>query len=214
MNKTVTLFALILALIAGVGAAVYLQGQQASAAQPQFASFYPQPRELKEFVLKDQRGQEVIIDNLKGKWTLAFVGYTFCPDICPSTLAELNRIYPKLKQAEGGQALQVLFISVDPGRDSVARLKEYVDFFNPEFIAASAEHKVLFPLVRSMGMMYAIEDSTENENYLVGHSGAVVIINPNGQVIGRFKPQLAPGEVAVIDGEQIVADMPLIMQGQ
>lgn len=207
MKKLSTVLIVLAALAAGVTAAILGGGSP----EPEFASFYPQPRQLQDFTLKNQHGQRFTQEDLQNKWTLAFVGYTFCPDICPSTLAELNRIYPELKQAEGEHPVQILFMSVDPKRDNVARLNEYIQFFNPEFIAASAKHKVLFPLVRSMGMMYAIEDSTETENYLVGHSGAVVIINPQGQVIGRFKPQMAPGEVAVINGDHMLADMPLIM---
>jgi len=210
MKQKLIIFALVLALGAGLLVSIYIAPPQAQ--QTQFASFYPQPRVLKDFNLKNQHGDLIGLRELKGKWTLAFVGYTFCPDICPTTLAELKRIYPKLQAVEGDNPIQVLFISVDPKRDSVARLNEYIQFFNPEFIAASAKHKVLFPLVRSMGMMYAIEDSTEDDNYLVGHSGAVVIINPEAQVIGRFKPELQPGKIAVVSGDQILADMPAIVQ--
>lgn len=211
MKQKFVIFGLVLALAGGLLAAIYVAPPQVQ--QPQFASFYPQPRVLKDFNLKNQRGELIGLEELQNKWTLAFVGYTFCPDICPTTLAELKRIYPELQTIEADNPIQVLFISVDPKRDSVARLNEYIQFFNPEFIAASAKHKVLFPLVRSMGMMYAIEDSTDDDNYLVGHSGAVVIINPQGQVIGRFKPELEPGKIAVVSGDQILADMPAIVQG-
>ena len=209
MKQKAVILTLILALIAGVLTSVYLSSEKNS--QPQFVSFYPQPRTLKDFTLTNQHGEPFTKADLQGKWTLAFVGYTFCPDICPTTLAELQQIYPDLQAIKSNKPIQILFISVDPKRDNTARLKKYIQFFNPEFIAASAEHKVLFPLVRSMGMMYAIENSTEDDDYLVGHSGAIVVIDPQAQVIGRFKPELKPGKVAVVNSKQILADMPAIV---
>lgn len=207
-NAVVGVVALI-ALILGVVIALKISPPQSS--EPQYLQLYPQARALSDFELYDQDGNTLTNDNLRNHWTLAFVGYTFCPDICPTTLAELKRIYPELKKIPAEIPLQVLFLSVDPGRDTQPRLNEYIQFFNPEFVAASGDHSQLFPLVRSMGMMYAMSDNTENPNYLVDHSASVVVINPQAHVIGRFKPHLAPGELAISDGEQILADMPLLL---
>lgn len=199
----------VISLVLGVFIAVKIAPPGAEA--PRYMQVYPQARELKDFALYDQHGEVMDKARLADKWTLAFVGYTFCPDICPTTLAELKRIYPTLKELNGDNPIQVLFLSVDPARDTQPRLLEYVNFFNEEFIAASGEHKELFPLVRSMGMMYSIADDTSNPNYLVDHSASVVVINPQGQVMGRFKPHLEPGKIAVSDGEQILTDMPLLV---
>ena len=200
------------ALILGVYLAITIAPPEPE--QPEYLQLYPQARELSEFSLIDQHGETLDKSRLTGKWTLAFVGYTFCPDICPTTLAELKRIYPELAKIEASHPLQVLLLSVDPARDTQERLLEYINFFNPEFIAASGEHAQLFPLVRSMGMMYAIADDTSNPNYLVDHSASVVVINPKAQVIGRFKPQLEPGKLAVSDGQQILADMPKLLSSE
>ncbi len=181
------------------------------ASQPQYASIYPQPRQLPEFTLYDQNSEDFTNQQLDGYWTLAFVGYTYCPDICPTTLAELKKIYPQLGEIDAQHPIQIWFISVDPQRDSAQRLKEYIEFFNPEFHATSAPHKQLFPLVRAMGMMYSMSGDMETNDYLVDHSASVTIINPQGQVIGRFKPKMQPGQLAVSDSAKIVADMPLIM---
>ena len=198
-------------LIAALLGGLWLASQQQKGTQLRYLQEYPQPRALPEFSLRNQHDRAFGNADLLGHWTLTFVGYTYCPDICPTTLAELNGIYPQLQQLPADSPLQVLFISVDPKRDSVARLNEYVTYFNQDFIAATAGHDVLFPLVRAMGMMYGISESTENDDYLVDHSASIVVINPQGQVIGRFKPDNQPGKVAIASGQQILADMPVLL---
>lgn len=199
-----------LALAGGVFVAVLLA--PSGSAETQYVQLYPQPRQLKDFELFDQEGHIFEQANLQGHWTLAFVGYTFCPDVCPTTLAELKRVYPQLRQIPTDHPVQVMFLSVDPKRDTQVRLKEYIQYFHPDFIAVSAPHAQLFPLVRSMGMMYSMSESTENANYLVDHSASVVVINPHAQVVGRFKPDIQPGKISVSDGEQILTDMTIIMR--
>lgn len=199
----------VLALVVGVFLALNIAPPKSS--EPAYMQLYPQARALSDFELFNQRGESVTKTDLMDKWTLAFVGYTFCPDICPTTLAELKRVYPELIKLPAEHPLQVLFLSVDPARDTQQRLNDYIQFFNSDFIAASGEHNQLFPLVRSMGMMYSMSDNTENPNYLVDHSASVVVINPQANVIGRFKPHLEPGKLAVSDGEQILADMPMLL---
>lgn len=207
--------AAVVALVIGIwGALVIAPPSSGNGPDTEYFQAYPQPRALSAVDLVDQHGDAFTEANLQGHWTLVFLGYTFCPDICPTTMAALNNVYPQLTAIPTDKPLQVLFISVDPNRDSTERLAEYVKYFNPAFIAATGEHKVLFPLARSMGMMYAIAESTDNPNYLVDHSASVVVVNPQAQVIGRFKPVLAPGKLAVSDAEQIVADMPAIMHSE
>jgi protein SCO1/2 len=182
--------------------------------QTKHMNWYPMPRALSEFTINKHTGENFSNSDLEGKWTLAFVGYTFCPDICPVTLAELNKIYPQLKKMEGESPLQIWFLSVDPKRDTVERLNEYINYFNPDFIATTGPHEQLFPLVRSMGMMYSMSESTDNPNYLVDHSASIVVINPNGRVIGRFKPKHVLGELSISDTQQIIGDVPLLLSSQ
>lgn len=205
------LLVVVVALIA-LGAGGWLATSTMNTPEPQFARLFPQPRALAPVALENQHGDVVDTSWFENKWTLTFVGYTYCPDICPTTLGDLKSIYAQLQQMDSDYPVEVMFISVDPKRDSIPRLKEYIDFFNPEFHAVTGEHKQLFPLVRSMGMMYEIDGATENNDYLVNHSGSVVIINPNGHVIGRFKPESVVGQVPITDSEQILADMPLLIE--
>ena len=209
--KQNTILGLVAAAALAVGLYVAIVIAPPAVHEPKYLQLYPQARQLPEFELFDQDGQVFDNSRLMGQWTLAFVGYTFCPDICPTTMAELQKIYPELVNIESDHPIKVWFLSVDPNRDTQPRLKEYIEFFNPAFIATSGEHKQLFPLVRAMGMMYSMSDNPDNPNYLVDHSSSITLLNPLGQVVGRFKPQFKPGELSISDSEQILADMPVVV---
>ena len=204
-NMTYLLLAAV-ALAAGV--VLYLLTQQN--AEPKLALVYPQPRVLADFQLTDQHGETVNRERLYGQWTLAFVGYTYCPDICPLTLAKLAGLQPELaKQVQ--EPLKVWFISVDPKRDTTEKLNEYVNYFSqPAVLGMTAGHDQLFPFVRQLGLMYAISSSTE-QDYLVDHSASAVLINPQGQLVAMFKPPLQPGQLPVLDSQQLLADFPLVL---
>ena len=213
-QKSITLVVAIVALVVGVYAALVIAPpatEDASVPDTQYVQLYPNPRELSDFVLTNHNNETVNKDAFKGKWSLLFVGYTYCPDICPTTLAAMNSAYPQIVAATES-SLQVVFLSVDPQRDTIERLDQYMTFFNDEFVGMTGEHAQLFPLVRSMGMMYSMTESTDNPNYLVDHSASIVVINSEAQVIGRFKPQHKPGELAISDTEQILADLPVLMR--
>ncbi len=194
------------ALIAGVLA--YLLWQQQ--AEPKQALVYPQARNLAEFTLTDQHGNTVGRADLYQQWTLAFVGYTYCPDICPLTLAKLAGAQPELA-ALVKEPLKVWFISVDPQRDTPAQINDYVNYFQqPALLGVTAGHDQLFPFVRQLGLMYAMSSNAEG-NYLVDHSASVVLINPQGQLVAMFKPEMVVGQPPVIDTEQLLADFPLVL---
>lgn len=202
----------LVALIGGVIGALYIAPPSTDSSNtPAYFQEYPQPRAISPFTLSHHSGKEFTEASLKEQWSLVFVGYTFCPDICPTTMAELNGIYPQLQQIDSVYPIRVVFVSIDPKRDTLNRLSEYVSYFNKEFIAVTGEHKSLFPFVRNLGMMYAIADSTDNPNYLVDHSASVVLIDPEGRVVGRFKPTRQPGKLSISDPQQILADMPIII---
>lgn len=212
---------LICVFIAGIYAALNLVPRSEDAnsglgarTNTQYLKWYPQARALVDFELTAHDGNAFTKDNLQGKWTLAFVGYTYCPDICPVTLADVAKIYPDLLKHVGDTPFQVWFLSVDPKRDTAERLKEYIGYFNPDFVATTGSHKYLFPLVRSLGLMYAMREDTEKENYLVDHSASVVVIDPRANVVGRFQPKLEPGKLAVSDPSHILADVPVLLASE
>lgn len=198
-------------LILGVIGALYIAPPGQDKAEVRYFQAYPEPRTIAPFALTNHHGERFNEGSLKDQWSLIFLGYTFCPDICPTTMAELNSIYPQLQQLATPYPIKVVFVSVDPNRDTVPRLADYVGYFNQGFIGVTGEHKDLFPFARNLGMMYAIAESTDKPDYLVDHSASVVLVNPKAQVIGRFKPTRQPGKLSVSDAEQILADMPAII---
>ena len=198
------------ALVFGVVVAINIAPPSADR-QTQHVSLYPQARALPDFQLIDHNNQPFTSAKLIGHWSLVFVGYTYCPDICPTTLADLKNVYPELQKIPTDSPIQVILLSVDPKRDTSERLNDYINFFHSDFIAVSGEHSQLFPLVRAMGMMYSMSESTDNPNYLVDHSSSVVVVSPKAQVIGRFKPEFVVGKLPISEGQKILADMPAIM---
>jgi protein SCO1/2 len=207
MFRNLTYLLLAIAAVVAGGLSYKLWQQPA---EPKSALVYPQARNLQEFQLVDQHGQPTGREQLYQQWTLAFVGYTYCPDICPLTLAKLAGVQPDLA-AMVKEPLKVWFISVDPQRDSVEQLNNYVNYFQqPAVLGLTAGHDQLFPFVRQLGLMYALNSNAEG-NYLVDHSASVVLINPQGQLVAIFKPEMAIGQVPVIDTEQLLADFPLVL---
>ena len=146
-------------------------------------------------------------DDLTGKWTLFFIGYTSCPDVCPTTLAELDRIYPTLTAAPY-EDIQVVFVSVDPNRDKAEQLAEYVNYFNPAFIGVTSDHKQLWPFAQSLGLIYAIIDQGETEqSYMVDHSASIVLVNPNGDHHASFQAVINEQGSIQVDMDLMVEDI-------
>ena len=206
MNKI--LIAIIAVVALATGAFVFQSSFRL--AQPEFALYYQTPRDLKPFKLVDHKNQ--VFDNsaLEGKWSWVFFGYTSCPDICPTTLQELNFNYEQLKKVADNT--QVLLVSVDPNRDTTEKLSQYIGYFNSEFKALTADHSQLFPFARNLGLMYAINNGEQSENYLVDHSASIVLINPNGKIAAIFKPTHEMGQLPIIDGEQVINDFEKIVR--
>ena len=152
------------------------------------ALYLAEPRiTLNEFAFEKAGKIAFTNESLKGKWTLFFAGYTFCPDVCPTTLADLDRIYPRLTN-DNDTTTQVVFVSVDPNRDKAEQLADYVHYFNKNFIGVTSTHKQLWPFVTQLGLIYGIVEAGDTEgSYLVDHSGSIVLINPEGKLHATFK---------------------------
>lgn len=152
---------------------------------------YDAPISLNAFSLTDDEGQAFTNASLSGRWTLVFFGYTFCPDICPLTLASITRFYDLLADNGEAQDVQVVMISVDPERDTQEVLHNYVTYFNPAFTGASGEYAEVYTLARQMNVTFNYV-AMDDENYLVNHNGEVMLIDPQGNNVGFFKPPYAP----------------------
>lgn len=146
------------------------------------------PRDMDEFALVDHRGQPFVPASLEGQWSLLFFGFTYCPDICPTTMAFLNQFVTALEGTEADDT-QVVMVSVDPARDSVEQLASYVPFFNPEFIGVTGEFLDIHRFATALNTPFR-KVPGQNENYLVDHSANVVLINPRGDYHAFFKAPL------------------------
>lgn len=149
---------------------------------------YEVPRRISDFTLTDHDGQPFTQDWFKGKWSLVFFGYTYCPDICPITMATIHQFEQVLAEVDENAAaqVQVAMISVDPERDTPERLKEYVYFFGEDYVGATGEYIDVFNLARQLNVAFGYVPQ-EDGTYLVNHSGEVVVINPEGHFHGFFK---------------------------
>lgn len=143
------------------------------------------PRPLTDFELLDHREQPFGNAILQGRWTLLFIGFTHCPDICPSTLSLLSRLQASLS----AQAvdLQTVFVSVDPDRDTPQILKRYVGFFGDDLIAATGHREQIDQLCDSLDFAY-VKVPQGQGRYTVDHSGALALIDPRARLAGYFLP--------------------------
>lgn len=150
---------------------------------------FDKPRSFKPFSFIDDQGEVFTPDYFLGKWTLVFFGFTYCPDVCPTTLALLNQFYQKQQGKEFGKDLQIVLVTVDPARDTPEKLHEYINFFNPAFTAVTGEFLDLHRFATQLNIPFTKVTSGDG-NYTVEHSGNVAVINDKGHYAGFFRTPL------------------------
>lgn len=154
------------------------------------------PREIPTFSLIDHRGQLFDRDRLEGRWSLLFFGYTSCPDVCPFVLQELVKVKRSFDEREnsGREMPDVIFISVDPRRDSEARLAEYIEFFDPSFTGVSGPDSELQQLARAVGAYYETPGDEAGDSYLVNHASKLFLVDPSGRFLALLDDPHDPDE--------------------
>lgn len=153
------------------------------------AFMFDPPRALPAFELINHHGDRFTVDDLRGHWTLMFFGFTYCPDICPTTMAFLARLVGELEGLPEEKDTRVVMVSVDPARDTPARLAEYVPYFHPDFIGVTGEFLDIHRFATALNTPFR-KVPGEGGDYLVDHSANVVLINPRGDYHGFFKAPL------------------------
>ncbi|WP_417672023.1 SCO family protein [Roseibium sp.] len=156
-----------------------------------------EPAEIATFDLQDQAGGSFSSESLKGHWTMMFLGFTHCPDVCPFTLANLEAVRTELSQLVSPEKLpEVVFLAVDPDRDRDI-LEEYVKHFGISFTGVTGERAEIDKLVESLDGYYRLEKTSDADNaYDVVHSAAVAVINPEGQITAKISPPFHPFNTA------------------
>jgi protein SCO1/2 len=137
-----------------------------------------------DFSLTSYRGR-VNLSDYRGKVVLLYIGYTWCPDICPTNLAMISTTLSALDDMKR-QQVQPLFVSVDPDRDTPQRLKEYVEYFHPSIIGLTGSRNEIDDIVQRYGAAYRIVNKDEEENYVVDHTADTYIIDQQGKLVRRM----------------------------
>lgn len=145
------------------------------------------PQPLADFTLADHLGRPFSKASFAGKWTFLFFGYTHCPDVCPTTLSALAQINRALdEQAADNPPRQVVFVSVDPSRDTAASLAKYVAYFNPRFLGVTGELPAIETLTRQLGILHIRAENQDGGGYLIDHSASVLLVGPDAALRAIF----------------------------
>ena len=174
---------LIVVLVLLVAAMFVLPRGQRGAA-PQNATELPQPMALADVRFIDQSGRETHFSDYKGDFTLLFFGFTNCPDVCPLTLQLLAQVRADIASRAPRFTPRVLFVSVDPGRDTPERIAAYLKGFDPAFAGVTASDADLAPLLAQLGVAVEKEhDHSGGGHYNVVHNSAIYVLDPNADWI-------------------------------
>jgi protein SCO1/2 len=184
--------AILLALV--LAACGSTDGDSSPTPTPLPGTVFDPPIEVADFTLTSHTGEPFRLSDLRGKVAMLFFGYTNCPDVCPTTLAEFKRI----KALLGDDADQVafVFISVDGARDSPERLAAYVRAFDPDFIGLTGTDAEIRAVAQDYGVFFQRVDYDNPENYLVDHTASSFAIGPDGRWRAKFSYGSDPAGIA------------------
>jgi len=156
------------------------------------------PNEIKPFLLSDQYNQAFGLERLKNHWSLVFIGFTTCPDVCPVTLANLEAVRAEMGlRLSPGKIPRILFLAVDPDRDTPV-LKEYLAYFHPEYIGLTGEVNQIDKLIKSLNAFYRLDKKTpDDSDYDVLHTAFVSVINPEGEMVAKLNPPFHPHKTGI-----------------
>jgi protein SCO1 len=185
-------------LIAAVTAGVFLFSKPDAFRGTTYGEPYPVAAEIE---LTRADGTHFRLSDMRGKIVMLFFGYTSCPDICPTTMAELKQALEKA--GDKANQVQVIFVTVDPQRDTPERVQEYVNHFNSEFIGLSGSESELAKVWHDYGVFREIADGSSAAGYLVNHTARVTLIDQQGNLRVSF-----PFDTPV---EDVVHDLKLLL---
>ena len=164
-------------------------------------------RALTKFELIDEKRHDFGLEQFKNKWSLVFIGYTNCPDVCPNTMGIVKQAYIDMEVLKM-ELPQVIFLSVDPERDEAELLGDYVDYFDPRFIGLTGKKSEIDNLVKQLSSVYLKAAGSSGDimknDYLFDHSASLLLINPKAQLQAVFT---APhNKLGLVDGMQKITE--------
>lgn len=215
-NKKLLAIVFSVVILLSLGLGVVAGAQYFSPSPLSVTQLLPAPKPLPEFTLENHRGESVSPTLFKGQWSLVFFGFTSCPDFCPLELQKLAKV---LALNENRELLSVVFISVDPERDTREKLADYVSFFSPGILGLRGGNGELAKVAQFFGAAYdrsVIIDgkvltvpaginmpTNAGDTYQVNHSTRIFLVNPAAQFVGTFTPPF--------EAETLLADMQQLM---
>lgn len=177
MNRK-TLWVGILSMLAvGVAVLIFVLNRSVSFRGTSYGEPYPQAA---DFTLTQSSGETFRLSEQKGKIVLLFFGYTACPDVCPTTLAELRLVMEEL--GDKTKQVQVVFVSVDPERDTPEKIQKYVEHFNEDFIGLSGNPDELLIIWDNYGVFRERVESESAFGYIINHTARTYLIDQNGSL--------------------------------
>lgn len=165
---------------------------------------YPDPAGAPEIELTDMHGDPFRLSDQRGKAVLLFFGYTYCPDICPTTVGELRWVFDRL----GSEAdnVRFVFITVDPDRDTPEALQQYLAKFHPDFLGLRGDETRLRGMEQAYGVYSEAETHADGEAYLVTHTARLFLVDTDGLLRTNYSFGTDP--------EQILADLRYLLGSQ
>ena len=213
--------ALLLAIVAGSAFWITTNGTQPSSQQDtvialediqkKLINTLVLPSDYKQvppFALLDTNGDVATQNILSSKWSMLFFGYTNCPDICPLTLSIVSSVTEELANKSISQP-QVVFVTVDPERDTTDHLDGYLKHFNSDFIGITGDVERLSDWVSSMGISFKRHNEEDTSFYTVDHSATILLIDPENRIRGSFNTPLDVNTI-VSDYQTIVNSISVI----
>jgi len=186
-------FQILSGIMLGLAVALWFLGRGGGRIPVSEAShFLPEPLEAPLFTLTSHQGAVVHSTDWPGRVLVVFFGYTSCPDVCPLTLTHLTRAF-QIMGEDGGQ-VQVLFVTVDPERDTPQRLREYLASFHPSYLGLTGTEEEIREVALEFGVFFA--RSGEGEGYTVDHTARTFVVAPDGTIPLTFPVTATPEEMA------------------
>ncbi len=153
------------------------------------------------FSLTDQTGKAVTERDYAGRWLLVFFGFTFCPDVCPTELGTMAAALDAM--GEEGAAVTPVMITIDPERDTVAAMADYVPRFHPRLQGLTGTPEQIAAVARSYRVYFSRVQRPEMTDYLMDHSSFMYLVGPDGRVRSLFRPEMTPEQIAAAVQGQI-----------
>ncbi|RDH83823.1 MAG: hypothetical protein DIZ80_06705 [endosymbiont of Galathealinum brachiosum] len=203
MKKQQSIILAISALIAA-SAGIWMGQQNPDTQLPRIkpaaiqGAIYPAAKTINDFSLVNQHSEKITKDNFIDHWSLIFVGYTHCPDICPTTMTVMNQV-SEFMQQQKIQPPRIVFLSIDPLRDTSESLKSYVTYFNKDFIGLTGSVEEVTKLSKQLNAVFrkspGASGEISNDDYLMDHSSALMLINPQGNLQSILTAPHTPGNI-------------------